>query len=45
MISERPYGKSFTKDEALSEIQAGSGTIYDPEVVNAFEEVLKESMM
>jgi GAF domain-containing protein len=45
MISERPYGKSFTKDEALSEIQAGSGTIYDPEVVKAFEEVLKESMM
>jgi len=42
MISERPYGKSYTKEEALLEIKAGSGSIYDREVVKAFEEVMKE---
>ncbi|MEW6417444.1 MAG: GAF domain-containing protein [Nitrospirota bacterium] len=40
MISERIYGKSYTKDEALLEIKANSGSIYDPEVVKAFEEVI-----
>jgi HD-GYP domain-containing protein (c-di-GMP phosphodiesterase class II) len=42
MISVRPYGKSYTKEEALLEIKAGSGSIYDREVVKAFEEAIKE---
>jgi HD-GYP domain-containing protein (c-di-GMP phosphodiesterase class II) len=42
MTSERIYGKSYTKDEALLEIKAGSGSIYDPEIVKAFEEVMPE---
>ncbi len=40
MTSNRIYGKSYTKDGALLEIKSGSGSIYDPEVVNAFEEVI-----
>ncbi len=43
MISERPYGKFYTKEGALLEIKAGSGSIYDREVVKAFEEVIKEN--
>ena len=40
MTSKRIYGKSYTKEEALLEIKAGSGSIYDPEVIKAFEEVI-----
>jgi HD-GYP domain-containing protein (c-di-GMP phosphodiesterase class II) len=43
MISERPYAKLLTKEEALSDIKAGSGSVYDPKIVNALEEVLKET--
>jgi HD-GYP domain-containing protein (c-di-GMP phosphodiesterase class II) len=42
MTSERIYGKSYTKKDALLEIKAGSGSIYDPEVVKAFDEVISE---
>ncbi len=44
MISERPYKKSFTKEEALTEIREGSGSLYDPEIVQAFEKVFQEVM-
>jgi HD-GYP domain-containing protein (c-di-GMP phosphodiesterase class II) len=44
MISERPYRETLTWENALSEIKANSGSIYDPEVVRAFEEVLPEIM-
>ncbi len=40
MITERPYRKALTKDNALKEIKKGSGSIYDPKVVKAFEEVV-----
>jgi HD-GYP domain-containing protein (c-di-GMP phosphodiesterase class II)/signal transduction histidine kinase len=42
MITEKPYRKAIAANEALSEIKAGSGSIYDPEVVEAFEEVFEE---
>jgi GAF domain-containing protein len=35
MISERPHKKKRSKDKALAEITAGSGTLYDPAVVQA----------
>ena len=41
MISERPYGKSLTEEEALLEIESGSGSSYDPQIVKALEKVLK----
>jgi hypothetical protein len=44
MITEKPYRKALTKEEALLEIKAGSGLIYDPEVVNAFEIVFQEAL-
>jgi HD-GYP domain-containing protein (c-di-GMP phosphodiesterase class II) len=44
MITEKPYRKAIAGIEALSEIKAGAGSIYDPEVVNAFEEVFQEAL-
>jgi GAF domain-containing protein len=41
MIDERPYRKAYTRDEALEEIKKGAGSLYDPKVVAALEEVLK----
>lgn len=40
MITERPYRKAFTVEEALQEIKNGAGTIYDPKVVEALQGVL-----
>ena len=42
MIFDRPYGKTNTHGEAVADIQAGSGTRYDPEVVKAFCDVLED---
>ncbi len=37
LISIRPYKKPFTHEEAYKIIENGSGTHFDPEVVNAFK--------
>ena len=37
MTNDRPYRKARTFDEALNEIIAHAGTLYDPEVVGALE--------
>jgi GAF domain-containing protein len=42
MISEKPYGKTRTHGQALVDIQAGSGSRYDPEIVKVFGDVLKD---
>ena len=39
MVSERPYRAARTRDEALDELHAGSGTQFDPAVVEAFSRV------
>jgi GAF domain-containing protein len=39
MISQRSYGRQYTHEEALHDIKSRSGTWYDPEVVEAFEEI------
>ena len=44
MITEKPYGKSYSHKEALIDIKAGSGSKYDPEIVRAFEEVLQGTL-
>ena len=36
MISDRPYRKACTKKEALKIIEEGSGTQFDPEIVDVF---------
>lgn len=40
MLTERPYRKAFTKEKALAEIEKGSASLYDPNVVNALRKAL-----
>jgi HD-GYP domain-containing protein (c-di-GMP phosphodiesterase class II) len=40
MTADRPYRRAMTASDALDEIQAGSGSQFDPEVVRAFLEAL-----
>lgn len=42
MTSEKRYGKIKTKEEAIREINKLSGKMYDPVVVNAFMEIVKD---
>jgi HD-GYP domain-containing protein (c-di-GMP phosphodiesterase class II) len=40
MISERPYAKAKTTQEALAELRRCAGTQFDPEIVGAFEKLM-----
>lgn len=40
MTTNRPYRKALTWAEAFTEIEAGSGTQFDPQMVDAFLEVM-----
>jgi HD-GYP domain-containing protein (c-di-GMP phosphodiesterase class II) len=40
MISDRPYAKPRTTQEALAELQRCAGTQFDPEIVEVFEHVM-----
>jgi HD-GYP domain-containing protein (c-di-GMP phosphodiesterase class II) len=40
MISDRPYRKAFTKEEALAEVKKGAGSKYDPYVVATLSTVM-----
>lgn len=42
MITDRPYRRALTINEALEELERGAGTLYDPEVVAAFFNVSKQ---
>lgn len=42
MISERPYRKSMTDREAISELQRNAGGQFDPDVVDLFVAVYRE---
>jgi response regulator RpfG family c-di-GMP phosphodiesterase/nitrogen-specific signal transduction histidine kinase len=42
MISKRPYRKTFTGDSALEEIRKGSGSCYDPLVVQALGKAVEQ---
>ncbi|MCL2718643.1 MAG: response regulator [Lachnospiraceae bacterium] len=42
LISERPYKKPFTNEEAVQIIKGDSGKHFDPEVINIFTEVIDE---
>jgi putative two-component system response regulator len=39
LVSERPYKKAFTHEKAVEIILSGSGTHFDPELVNAFKNI------
>jgi putative two-component system response regulator len=36
LISERPYKKAFPHEDAVKIIKAGSGSHFDPNLVNVF---------
>ncbi len=42
MISPRPYRKELTRSEALREIKKNAGSMYDPQIVQALEELFHE---
>ncbi len=41
LISDRPYRKSFSNDDALMMIRNGSGTQFDPKIVDVFVKLFK----
>jgi len=41
MTSERPYRRARTEEEALAELEKGTGTQWDPEVVTVFLKLRK----
>ena len=41
LVSDRPYRKAYSNEEALKIIKDGSGTQFDPEIVEAFLSVVK----
>jgi putative nucleotidyltransferase with HDIG domain len=43
MIEERPYRRAMTQEAALAELIKGSGTQFDPDVVNAFIQELRSN--
>lgn len=44
MISERPYSRQYSHEEAILKIKENSGSMYDPEVVRAFEEIFRKNI-
>ncbi|HSF80667.1 MAG TPA: diguanylate cyclase, partial [Anaerolineales bacterium] len=41
MASDRPYRQGLSRDDILREIKKNSGTQFDPDVVNAFVEIVE----
>lgn len=42
LISDRPYHKAYSEDEAIGIIKNGSGTQFDPHIVITFLRILKQ---
>lgn len=42
MITDRPYRKALTREEAIAELKNNSGTQFDPKVVEAFLKILNK---
>jgi HD-GYP domain-containing protein (c-di-GMP phosphodiesterase class II) len=43
MISDRPYRKALTKETVIKELKRGSGTQFEPKLVEVFLEILKQT--
>jgi len=41
MKSDRPYRKALTEEAAIRELKRGSGTQFDPKIVEIFSEISK----
>jgi putative two-component system response regulator len=44
LTHERPYKKAWPVADALAEIEKNSGTQFDPEIVAAFLELMREEI-
>jgi putative nucleotidyltransferase with HDIG domain len=44
MTEDRPYRRALSVDQAIAQLVAGSGTQFDPEVVQAFAQVLRQQV-
>ena len=44
MTIERPYRRALSKADALRQIEIGSGTQFDPEIVRAFAEIVRDEV-
>jgi HD-GYP domain-containing protein (c-di-GMP phosphodiesterase class II) len=42
MVSDRPYRRALSTDEAVDQLVKGSGTSFDPEIILAFTELLND---
>ncbi len=42
MTSDRPYRKALPRDHAISELERGAGTQFDPNVVTVFVKILQD---
>jgi putative two-component system response regulator len=42
LTHERPYKRAWSKEEAVTEIKAGTGSHFDPDVVGAFMEIVDQ---
>ncbi|HHX18013.1 MAG TPA: diguanylate cyclase [Clostridium sp.] len=42
MISERPYSKKMTMEQALKELEKNAGTQFDPKIVKIFLDIMKK---
>jgi HD-GYP domain-containing protein (c-di-GMP phosphodiesterase class II) len=43
LISERPYKRAWTREEALAEIRRDSGTHFDPNLAETFLEIATDT--
>jgi len=41
LLSKRPYKKAWSKEEALNHLREKSGILFDPEIVDAFSEIVE----
>jgi putative nucleotidyltransferase with HDIG domain len=44
MKSDRPYRKALTEETAIQELKRGSGTQFEPKLVEVFLEILKQNL-
>jgi len=44
MTSERPYRPARSASEAMSELERGAGTQFDPEIVAVFREIMRDDL-
>jgi len=44
MKSDRPYRKALSEEKAIQELKHGSGSQFDPQIIEVFLEILKQNL-